>query len=222
MATVTGFTADRMLEIENASIVDGNVVGNNLILTRFDTTTIDAGPVIGPQGIQGPTGPAGPTGPTGSTGPTGDTGPTGPVGPAGQTTMVVPPHILTTDGPVLSASALLDFSRNNVPVVAGHLYGVKLSTSYELASLSSDHRWDIWLRLNGGNLDRFAAIRPVQTGTILDVLEREVFWTAPETRATDDFTVYAQRVGGSGSFKIVGASTLSRYLSITDYGVPGS
>lgn len=56
MATVTGLTAERMLEIEAQSIVDGNVVGDNLILTRFDTTTIDAGSVRGPTGSPGITG----------------------------------------------------------------------------------------------------------------------------------------------------------------------
>lgn len=53
MATITGFTAERMLVIESASIVDGNVVGDNLILSRFDTTTIDAGSVRGPMGPSG-------------------------------------------------------------------------------------------------------------------------------------------------------------------------
>ncbi len=59
MATITGLTADRMLAIEDASIVDGEIVGSNLILTKHDGTTIDAGPVIGPPGPQGPSGPAG-------------------------------------------------------------------------------------------------------------------------------------------------------------------
>lgn len=56
MGTITGLTAGRMLAIEAASIVRGIVSGNNLILTRFDGTTIDAGSVRGPQGIQGPPG----------------------------------------------------------------------------------------------------------------------------------------------------------------------
>lgn len=50
MATVTGLTAERMLEIEAASVVDGEVVGDNLILTRQDESTIDAGNVRGPVG----------------------------------------------------------------------------------------------------------------------------------------------------------------------------
>lgn len=57
MATVTGLTADRMLEIEGASVVSGMIVNDHLILTKFDGTTIDAGEL--PPGPQGPTGPAG-------------------------------------------------------------------------------------------------------------------------------------------------------------------
>lgn len=56
MATVTGLTAARMLEIEAASIVDGNVVGDDLILTRQNATTINAGSVRGAQGVAGPAG----------------------------------------------------------------------------------------------------------------------------------------------------------------------
>jgi hypothetical protein len=53
MGTVQVFTADRMLAIENSSIVDGSVVGDNLILEQNDGTPIDAGNVRGPQGSQG-------------------------------------------------------------------------------------------------------------------------------------------------------------------------
>jgi hypothetical protein len=45
-----------MLAIEAASVVDGDVVGNNLILTKHDGSQINAGNVRGPQGPQGPTG----------------------------------------------------------------------------------------------------------------------------------------------------------------------
>lgn len=50
MGTVTGFTAARTAEIEAATIIDGDVVGNNLHLKRHDGGTIDAGPVKGPPG----------------------------------------------------------------------------------------------------------------------------------------------------------------------------
>lgn len=62
MGTVTVFTADRMLAIENGTVVDGDVVGDNLILTTKDGTPIDAGNVRGPQGDTGATGNTGAAG----------------------------------------------------------------------------------------------------------------------------------------------------------------
>ena len=56
MGTVTAFTAERSLEIENASIVDGNVVVDDLVLIRRDGTEINAGNVRGPVGPAGPPG----------------------------------------------------------------------------------------------------------------------------------------------------------------------
>jgi hypothetical protein len=57
MATVTGYTAAHMLEIENSTIVDGNISGSDLILVTRGGTQINAGNVRGPQGIQGIPGP---------------------------------------------------------------------------------------------------------------------------------------------------------------------
>lgn len=56
MATVTGYTAARMKEIEDSTVVGGEVVGDDLILETRDGTPINAGAVVGPPG---PTGPAG-------------------------------------------------------------------------------------------------------------------------------------------------------------------
>lgn len=53
VTTVTGLTAARMEEIEDASVVDGNVVGNNLHLVTHGGTVIDAGNVRGPIGPSG-------------------------------------------------------------------------------------------------------------------------------------------------------------------------
>lgn len=50
MATVTGLTAQRMAEIEGQSVVDGEVSGNNLILTKHNGQTINAGSVRGAPG----------------------------------------------------------------------------------------------------------------------------------------------------------------------------
>jgi microcystin-dependent protein len=57
MATITGLTAERMLEIEGNTVVSGEIVGDHLILTKFDGTTVDSGAF--PPGPQGPMGPAG-------------------------------------------------------------------------------------------------------------------------------------------------------------------
>lgn len=57
MATVTGLTAERMLEIESQTVVGGEIVGDHLILHKHDGTTVDTGPF--PPGPQGPAGPAG-------------------------------------------------------------------------------------------------------------------------------------------------------------------
>lgn len=54
MATITGLTKERMQEIIDSTIVDADVVGDNLILTKSDATTINAGNV---RGAVGPTGP---------------------------------------------------------------------------------------------------------------------------------------------------------------------
>lgn len=65
MATVTGFTAERMLVIENETVVDGEVVGDNLHLLRRDGVPIDAGNVRGATGAQGPKGDPGTNGTNG-------------------------------------------------------------------------------------------------------------------------------------------------------------
>ena len=56
MATVTGYTAERMKEIEDTTVVDGEVSGDDLILLTRAGTPINAGNVRGPQGIPGPGG----------------------------------------------------------------------------------------------------------------------------------------------------------------------
>lgn len=53
MTTITGLTAERMIEIEDASVVSGTVVTDDLILTNHGGDTINAGNVRGPQGPQG-------------------------------------------------------------------------------------------------------------------------------------------------------------------------
>jgi microcystin-dependent protein len=57
MATVTGLTAARMLEIEGATVIGGTISGGHLILNKHDGTDIDAGALpAGPAGAPGPPG----------------------------------------------------------------------------------------------------------------------------------------------------------------------
>jgi hypothetical protein len=54
MAIVRSLTADRMLAIEAASVIDGDISGDNLILTTKGGKQINAGNVRGPEGPPGP------------------------------------------------------------------------------------------------------------------------------------------------------------------------
>lgn len=82
MAQVTGFTAERMKQIEDETVVDGEVIVDNLVLKTREGTEINAGNVRGPRGITGLEGPMGPQGPQGDPGPQGIQGPAGPTGPS--------------------------------------------------------------------------------------------------------------------------------------------
>ncbi len=53
MATVTGYTAARMKAIEDSAVIAGVVVGDVLMLNRYDGSQINAGSVRGPQGVPG-------------------------------------------------------------------------------------------------------------------------------------------------------------------------
>lgn len=69
MATVTGYTSAREQAIEDGTVVSGTVNGSgHLILTKHDTSTVDAGYVVGPQGATGATGSAGTNGTNGTNG----------------------------------------------------------------------------------------------------------------------------------------------------------
>lgn len=56
ITTITGLTAQRMIQIEQASVVSGRIEGDNLILTTKGGQPITAGNVRGPRGEPGPYG----------------------------------------------------------------------------------------------------------------------------------------------------------------------
>jgi hypothetical protein len=206
VATVTGFTAARMQEIEDNTIVDADIVGSNLILTKQDASTVDAGVVVGP---------------TGAPGVDGDDGAPGSTGPAGAIDLVGAPLNITTAHAQMLASGLISgLVRNNVSVVSGNTYGIRTDFMLEWASVDVDARWDIWCRVNGVNFDRFAVVLPGVVGNSLQPVRSEVLWVAPTTQATDDFTVYAELHTPGAPIIPSGSATLKRKLWIIDYGTP--
>lgn len=69
------------LAMARSTVTTGQILGDDLVLTRADGTTVDAGFVrgpVGPRGVQGDQGIQGAIGNTGATGATGPIGPTGP------------------------------------------------------------------------------------------------------------------------------------------------
>lgn len=63
MGIATGYTAEHMDQIQASCVVSGEVQGDELILTTFGGTTIDAGNVRGPKGDKGDQGIQGIQGP---------------------------------------------------------------------------------------------------------------------------------------------------------------
>ena len=78
-------TVTNLQPILDSIVSYATVTGDNLIFTRRDTSTINAGNVRGPQGDKGDTGAQGPIGATGVTGAIGASGAIGPTGPTGAT-----------------------------------------------------------------------------------------------------------------------------------------
>jgi hypothetical protein len=218
MATVTGFTAARMLEIENETIVDGNIVGDNLILQRRDLVNIDAGNVRGPQGPTGLTGAQGPTGPAGATGATGATGPTGPTGPAGSFKLVKAPQYLPSDSPAHTTN-FVDMSMDNMPVVAGRRYGFEIEADvYFDCQITPSARWDAYLYINGVSYRRMHIHQPGIMGVSILPVKREVIWIPSVSASTDDCYVVWANITPGGGIGLIGGRT----FKVIDYGVPAA
>lgn len=203
MASVVGMTAAAMSEIRDGAIVSAEVVGDDLILTHYDSSTTNAGDVRGAAGTNGATG---------------ATGATGPVGPAN---LAGAPLAVTTAGSSITNSAVIPgLSRTNVPVVINHVYEIAPDFNVEWSSVDADAEWHFWVRLNGATLEKFDVLRPVTLGVSYQKVRGSIFWTAPATASTDDFDVYAERIDTGASFVPTGSSTLKRKLKIIDWGIP--
>lgn len=161
MATVTGFTAGRMLEIENNTVVSGLVdVNGRLILSKRSGEIINAGRV---QGDPGPPGSPGVKGDPGAPGAKGDTGPQGLrglQGPAGTDGTQQITAVTASTGPNSFSNGTSTFyasSAHGYPesfgivtthkdgTVALQIFGGRSATHVRSASSSS--AWTSWTRL---------------------------------------------------------------------------
>lgn len=127
---------------------------------------------------------------------------------------IVARQVLTSSGSGLTASGLTDMVLNNVPVVAGRLYGIRLHSHFTITSAA---RWDMYVRLNGVDLD----LLMTHEGTAATDATREgmVTWEAPTTQATDDFTVFANELTGTSTLTLFATAGLPRTFEIFDLGV---
>ena len=123
-------------------------------------------------------------------------------------------HKLTANSAGISVDGLTDFVLNNVPVVQSYTYAVHLHSQ---AQLSASGLWNIGLRVNGATVDHFFTIG--QFGTASSTFDSTVYWTAPATQATDDFTVFADEINDGSTLTFTASATQPRYLTITSLGI---
>lgn len=219
MATVTGLTAEHMLEMEGEQIIMGAVSGGDLMLYQRNGGSINSGNVIGPKGDKGATGSQGPIGNTGPQGIQGVQGLVGPQGPPGVGGLAAPIFEVSTSSPTYTDNSPTDMSISNIPVTAGHTYSIHLHSTLQWASLAAAARWDIYLRLNGADYRRFAVLQPGVTGVTYITLDHTVYWKPSVTRATDDIQVVVMELTQGADITFSGGTALTRTLAVFDQGV---
>lgn len=226
MASVTAFTAERMTEMEAATVISGTVLQSDyhLHLNTKGGGSIDAGYVRGNTGLKGQTGDTGakgPTGDTGAKGPTGDTGPQGPVGPqgsAGVGGLAAPYYERTVSSPTYSVDGVTDMAFGFTPV-AGNMYGFHFFSTVNFQSTSAAARWDVYIRVNGVNHRRLAIIQPGYNGQTYHTIDSLVFWTAPNASLTN-LDVYLDEITTGATVIFSCGTALTRTLNVYNYGVP--
>lgn len=143
MTTITGLTAARMQAIEDASVVDGEIIGDHLILTKFDGNTIDTGVVVGPEGPTGPQGPQGSLAPldinlktTSYTLAITDAEAVIEMSSASATTVTIPPES-SEDFPVGTTVTIARLGSGDVTIVAGSGVTLRASPGLKLAATNA-------------------------------------------------------------------------------------
>lgn len=212
MATVDGYTAAHMQTIEDETVVSAAVNGSgDLILTKHDGSTSNAGHVKGADGA---------TGATGATGPAGPTAPTGAI--VGYSASTAPTGWLLCDGSAVSRTTY-----SALFAIIGTSYGAgDGSTTFNLPNLVSKIPRGASAPGTGGGADTHthplsdngaAALIFGSSSSILRGRQVSFNWIETHTIPTNGVST---AVGGavSGGIALVGAtdsaSNLPAYVSV--------
>ena len=133
---------------------------------------------------------------------------------------IVAQQVLTTSGSTFTGDATSDFVLNNVSVVQDHVYAIHIHSATTFTPGGSVAEWNINLNVNGSQLATlYTAVAETTNLTQHPTVEGTVYWTAPATASTDDFTVLVNEFSGSFSFQFTATATVPRWFTITDLGV---
>lgn len=202
MAVVQSYTKAKSDEIYDETVVDGSVVGDNLILEKRSGATINAGNVRGPAGTNGTNG---------------ATGPTGPVGPA-KLAYDAELTELNSPGSTIENDTHIGPLRANVPVIAGHLYEVRVELELAWANFTgggTPSRWDFWVTRNTVLLKKFSRYESNIGGADTRKHSGSIFFTAASTIDTDDYGIFADEVVAGAVFA---RTDTCAYMTIIDWG----
>lgn len=133
---------------------------------------------------------------------------------------LVAQQTLTTSDTTRTADATTDMALNNVSVVQGRRYMIAINGLGDLSAATGS--WQLNLHVNGTYVDTFSRITNEAAGAARHPINGIVYWTAPTTQATDDFTVVADERTGTADLTLVGgtdATSPPRTFTIIDIGV---
>jgi len=127
---------------------------------------------------------------------------------------------LTAASSTFTGDSATDMVLNNVSVVQGRLYMALIAGLADMSAATG--QWQLNLHVNGTFVGTFTRLVNEVAGAARHPINGVVFWTAPTTQATDDFTVEADERTGTSDVTLVGgtdATNPPRTFAIFDVGV---
>jgi len=132
---------------------------------------------------------------------------------------IVAQEALTASTGNFGANADTDMNLANVSVVAGRTYSVHLHTQCQFNNVNPASQWEIFLKINGAEFDRFWHMEPRTTGVVVGTIDSYVYWTPSVTAATDDLLVSVREVVDGATLQFEASAVAKRTLTLTDLGV---